>query len=666
MNQSASPMAATAKVDPNWVDLVGQPWRWALVLLLARLVANPYLGLFHDAQLYAVQVMQNATGGDYGQDLFFLYGSQDQYSIFSTLVSPLVRAVGLSSAFLIVYLLCSYLFLVAQSSLLYRWLSDVRIAAASGLVLAVTDLTYGGWGIFRVHEPFLTARLPASALVLFALDQGLAHRSVRSLCLIALAIVFHPIMGACGLAVLIAGGLLRFRRGVPLAVGGALGSMVLLALGVRAGMIATMDADWLATVRAISPQCFPSEWKLSDGLDVGFAAAILLLGVTGPDRMRRLSTAVLAVGLTGVAVAAFAEIVPIPLLVQAQPMRALWPMMFLAIPVALFHADHYWNETRATSKLLALLLVFWGCRLRDLEHLGTAGFGPILAICIIVALMFARGLAQGRDRNEVLWRGALAGLLGAALLQALFIASICLTHFGELTQVVDPLLGLSATLRVESDILPLIVGAVVVLAVFWRAGSARAILVRTLVGVTLAITALGVYHSRLVPPDGGSDVTFIRRHLVREDGSLPTVYWPTDIRNLWFQLPAQSYYHFAQVQGAVFSRSTTAESQRRLDLVRPFEVRRARLLGEWAGWERLSRLLGAPGLPSIVTARDLDRLALDTELDAIALPFPVLGRPAPSNGHVWIYDARSLRAHASRSTTTEISLFQPASGEDEP
>jgi hypothetical protein len=84
--------------------LAARPVVLVCAMLLANALLHPYRGLFHDARLYAVQAVERAEPGSLAQDLYLQFGSQDRYSIFSLLMAPLIRVVGLESAFFLGYL----------------------------------------------------------------------------------------------------------------------------------------------------------------------------------------------------------------------------------------------------------------------------------------------------------------------------------------------------------------------------------------------------------------------------------------------------------------------------------------------------------------------------------------------------------------------------------
>ena len=68
------------------------PSVWSRLLLVAAvyLIARPYWGIAHDAQIYVGQALNLSHPGLLANDLFFRYGSQDRFTIFSAIFGPLV------------------------------------------------------------------------------------------------------------------------------------------------------------------------------------------------------------------------------------------------------------------------------------------------------------------------------------------------------------------------------------------------------------------------------------------------------------------------------------------------------------------------------------------------------------------------------------------------
>src|SRR5271167_541909 len=194
----------------------------ALMLLTLWLALHGYHGLTDDGQIYAFQAFARLHP-ELTSDLYLQNTSQDQFTVFSPLYAWCIGILGLENAARLLTLVFTVWFLAA--ALCFARSVAGRDAAwlAVGFILIVGG-DYGGSGVFRVLDPFLTARLPAEALIITAL---VCHfRGLRRLgLLLALAALFiHPLMALPGL-------LLVFCLWLPVRVG---------VMGAIAGVFATL------------------------------------------------------------------------------------------------------------------------------------------------------------------------------------------------------------------------------------------------------------------------------------------------------------------------------------------------------------------------------------------------------------------------------------------
>jgi hypothetical protein len=149
---------------------------------------------------------------------------------------------------------------------------------------------------------------------------------------------------------------------------------------------------------------------------------------------------------------------------------------------------------------------------------------------------------------------------------------------------------------------------------------------------------------------GYSDLDFIARTIGEKgrkgQGAVEPVqiYWPNHPGQVWFQLRSNNYFHFTQLSGAVFSKDTCMEGQRRAALVRPFEI-------EWMKEERFEsqyqkmmlKSMRAEQKEPIPTEEDLFRLAKDGTVDWIILNTGFGNLYCGTNKSVFIYDASEIR-----------------------
>lgn len=646
----------------QWIE---RPFLLALLLLAVRSVLYPYAGLIHDALLYGAQTMNRAGGGQLNSDLFFRYGSQDSYSIFSSLASPLASALGLPNAFLLLYVVSSLLFLYASVCIVRRLVDDPILAIASLVILTVADYAYGGWDVFVLHEAFLTPRLAASALVLLAIDQAWDRHWVRGIAFQLAALALHPLMAAAGIGVLL--GMWALGRSWScksiLAFAG-LGVAVATTMLIRLSLTPVMDADWLTVVRQISPHCFPSEWRPPDWLNLAVAsvavfASMRLVNIRG----RALLASTLVVGLGGLGIAMASEFWPVPLLVQGQAMRALWLLHFAAVPCAIVAAAQWLHSAWILRRIVGCLLAFWVLGIRRLDLLDGPIFWALMTSSILLSVFVAR-LRDPHSLNRS-WFPVVAGMVLGGAIESLASTIGFVRVLNELPPPPDWLTAGTYALRSSGSLLAIGLGlGVLAVLVSWTK-SAGAVLLRATVVICVALGATWWIRSLWIQPKDGEDLVHARFLLSRS--AIPeqaTVYWPTDIRNVWFGLGCPSYLNFVQVQGAVFSRETTMEAAKRRRYTRPFELVEAHL-NPWiaANWGRLGRFYGPLDAGIAAPLDAVVAIASDPQLDYVLLDHHVPGIAADRCGPLWLYDCAQIRT-ALADSTVETNL-RPRDNEGE-
>ena len=247
-------------------------------------LAHPYLGVVHDARLYAVQALRALDPGLYGADLLFRFGAQDDYSIFTHILAPLIERLGLPTAAVLLAAIAHALWLAAAVALARSLFGDWRRAALPLVFAAAMPAFYGGFGTFSFGEGFLTPRLFAEAATLWSLFFVSTGRRALAFLALIVGTAFHPLYG------LIGGGLLLIRlayddrRWLILFPIGVAVALAAAAAGVApfADLFRTFDKDWLGIVERRSSMLFPSMWSADDwarfAISIAFVAASAVVG----------------------------------------------------------------------------------------------------------------------------------------------------------------------------------------------------------------------------------------------------------------------------------------------------------------------------------------------------------------------------------------------------
>lgn len=87
---------------------------------------HPYTGIRHDAVLYTVQALNFLHPQNYAGDVYFLFGSQDDYTLFSPLYAALIALIGLGSAALLIAFFGALLWCYAAWRLAGYWSGAAR------------------------------------------------------------------------------------------------------------------------------------------------------------------------------------------------------------------------------------------------------------------------------------------------------------------------------------------------------------------------------------------------------------------------------------------------------------------------------------------------------------------------------------------------------------
>ena len=147
------------------------------------------------------------------------------------------------------------------------------------------------------------------------------------------------------------------------------------------------------------------------------------------------------------------------------------------------------------------------------------------------------------------------------------------------------------------------------------------------------------------------DIQYARDYLQNRQthgSKLPTVYSAYGkIEYVWLEFKTDNYFDWWEAGGFVFQRKMAMEGQRRALVIAPFELSRFRgfqdLLHDRDKFEIrrfFQRDLDSPE----PTVEDLARLCHEPELDFAVLKHKFGDLYAASNGHVYIYDCRQVRA----------------------
>lgn len=116
-----------------------------LALLAVWLYARPWAGIWHDTRLYAAQALRLLNPGQFEHDLYFMFGSQDAFTLFSPLYSVFILALGLDAGSHLLHTLGSVLWLAAAWYLLSGLLRGAMLWVGLAWLLLLPVITTRSW-----------------------------------------------------------------------------------------------------------------------------------------------------------------------------------------------------------------------------------------------------------------------------------------------------------------------------------------------------------------------------------------------------------------------------------------------------------------------------------------------------------------------------------------
>lgn len=525
------------------------------------LATHRYPGLWHDAILYAAQAIYRLDPVPFAKDLFFAYGSQDGFTVFTPFYALVIAIYGLPTASKLLLVIAHLGWVLAVAFLLRAIFSDRNFWAALVFV-AVVPPAYGPFDVFSYAESFLTARSWAEPWALLAVAFILrGHRAAAIACL-AFAAAVHPVMAFPAALFLFLFGF-RGRQQLLLGLAGVAAVAVLTAVAVPpfTGLAQFVDPVWLGLLMDRSPILFLDLWPSNALWQPVFLSLLLTTAalVAAPEN-RRLWWSALGVLLVGMGLALLVLWWPAVLLVQMQPWRVLWLVKILAIAAAIALVRDTWSASPFSRILLGALLA---C----IVSLDSSNFVYTVPLFMLVVARKRWGLDPRLSpwTNRMAW-SVVALVVGKSIFWAASLSAISL----DFTVASFSSLSLADRLSIickESGWFlfpPLLLGSWWLLRHYRRAAQCLTLLLG-LVVLFFAVQWQQTSYSQTAEDrlrEAGQP------ELARLIQPNQLTYWGDGHARLWLVLHRGSYASSQQAAGIVFSRQTAVEAERRLARVR--------------------------------------------------------------------------------------------------
>lgn len=513
------------------------------ILATLYLLTRPYVGIVRDAHYYVVQTLRHLDPATFEKDLFFLHGSQDNFSVFSNLFAPLVQAIGAGQASLLAMALAHTLWAAGLITLSRSLFGRTQMAFAAAAVMLVLPARYGWEGTFAYSEIYLSPRPFAEAMILFGLSAAVLNLRARALALAVLACPIHPLTGLTGLAVI--GVFTLFGRLRAAVVAGSLaaligGGLALLGIEPFTRLQVRMDPEWFDLIYWRQQHAFLAEWRWRAAGYLMMPLAVLLLAAQGPaGPTRHLAQVVLSICAAFFTISLVgADLMRNVLIINLQLWRVIWIALvlgnLLAVPILL---------SLPAGGALRLALVATIVAAAGSVVTGTAPVALGILSGATLALVMAALL--GAKVPDHLARPVVNVLICVAFVAHLLVMALLLPKYLYLWQAVV-WLCLAATCWVTLRLV---------------SGQPRPLLVPITLAAVLAVS-LGLWDRR-------DDWVRWQENQATTLPQLPplgqTVYWEDGLKLLWVTLRRPSFFSCAQSGGVMFFRGTAVEHTRRAE-----------------------------------------------------------------------------------------------------
>lgn len=512
-----------------------------MLVLTLWLTTRPYLGIVNDSRFYTVQVLDELLSGRFSNDLYFQYGSQDQFTIFTKIYAPFIAAFGLSRGTIIPTILSQALWLSGAAFFIHSIVKKSRIVVYAVAALVVLP----GGSFFHYGESFLTPRIVTEALTFWALGCMVRRRLVQACSIFFLAILVHPLMALPGVAFFFLFEAIRKPLLWIVAILGIIAVFALALLEIQpfSRLLISFDPTWLSISEQRDFWCFISKWNLelwTLTLNPFLLGTFVFLYLKGTERLLLMLALTVAIG--GI-LATFigGDLLHNVLVVDAQQWRGIWLLSAVTnffVGRVLFSSHE--QETKGIARTILLLAAF---SLAISNFVGSY-FLFVTPICMLGLLVYWVEHKAGKPLSKA---GEILVVVFLAVILAFALIALKLTFFNMLATP-------SILLRCLASLVMCAV-AVTALVILSRKSSTVSRFLLYLSALLLAV-AVTNWDQRTPWTKFIDTTTQPPADLVAALPTTGAIYWEGDVTAPWFLLKRTSQFSCDQGTGVLFSRGT--------------------------------------------------------------------------------------------------------------
>lgn len=184
-----------AAIKKSFVYIVG---------LVAFFSLVRYYGYYEDAGRYLLQVVNYLYPERFVNDVPFMYGNQDSFTLYSPVVTIFFKMLGINAGGVFLTLMVQLLWGTGLITLVLNWTKRFgcekwNLVLFVVIVVILTGKIYGSGAYFSIIDSILVARFFAEVFILFGLAFFWNKRIYVSLILFLLGCFLHPLMAGWGI-----------------------------------------------------------------------------------------------------------------------------------------------------------------------------------------------------------------------------------------------------------------------------------------------------------------------------------------------------------------------------------------------------------------------------------------------------------------------------------
>ena len=628
--------------------LAKHPWMLCGCLFFLNSLLLPYYGIHHDAILYAFQTMNKAEHGIYSHDIFLKYGSQDRFSLFSSLTAPLAILLGIPLSFWLCYLITKVLFFISVVRLILLIVKPRYLATMGSILVAIDPIYYGGLHVFSVNESFFTPRLIAQVTVLCTLERWFIGKTLQAWMFAFVGMLFHPLMNFVAIVFLSTSAIIQSYQWKGLLTLVGILTCVSLILhfekNIALQFLGHLDDEWYNSILQSTHFNLPDHWYASDWARLVIESTVIFLAISTNKnpRTRLLLGLIFGLGCLGVLLSLIAAQLAYALPVKVQFYRWEWPLALFAVlhgpkvVIILLRSNQLAWQLLSTVFIM-LWSISWDFRTTIIQ--------------LLVQLTLPLSLSAWLILTNRTWENLFFLLISfTTITNLLNDATIIITAYQDAHSLQNHFTYITLALIIIHLLSPSFRFFPSMFLIRWFSHSEIA-KVLALVLISIASFSwmvipewiLGVRTQHRVDSDFDHLIAWIETN--RNPNHPQTVFVPNSYPGtIWFEMKLCSYFSIPQGMGNLFHRENAIEFDRRLRLTRAFQFDPA--LSRLPPNDREKRIFALSSENEALTPLESDLLQLcrDPELDWVIIPrnFPKFEPIA--FGKWYLYDAHRIRS----------------------